>query len=496
MLESVEKPHNPEHETIKNKLIEIIGKDWVSDFQEDLILYSYDMTENPPGMPEFIALPQTTEEISKIVKLANEYKIAVVPYSTGVNVGGLAIPLRGGIIVDFKRMDKILHINEANMYMIIEPGVTFGHVKKLLEEKYPNFRYCYPMAPPWASVTANALQDGLTNLSTRHGCMTEFINGIEAVLPNGDVVRIGTCMVRDGNFDSWWARVPMPDLMGLFLGWQGMTGIVTKISLTLWPKRPIRDQQFILVNDLEDAYNFVRYISHTEILNDLLLISTETIKLIQGVPYGEAKYLEGEPRYAVFCDFSANTKLEHKAKFEIIKEYVDSILKKKDPKVTLSSLDTIGKAMGGVVKQVSDMPFTIGGMLEYGGLTWIGTYFPTEVDNVVKGANEAFEVIKKHGFETCLYCRSMNSHHYWAFRFLLRFDKSKDGEIERVREMNKELYGSLLKYGAIPYKTPLWAAKLILEQSDPNTVKLFKKIKKTMDPNFIMNPGRWSLEEE
>ena len=77
-----------------------------------------------------------------------------------------------------------------------------------------------------------------------------------------------------------------------------------------------------------------------------------------------------------------------------------------------------------------------------------------------------------------------------------RFDKSKEGEVERVREMNKELYGSLLKYGAVPYKTPLWAAKTILDQSDPNTVKLFKRIKKTMDPNFIMNPGRWGLEEE
>ena len=80
MLESLEMPHSQEHDAIKNKLIAIVGKDWVSEFKEDLILYSYDMTENPPGMPEFIALPQTPEEISQIVKLANEDKIAVVPY--------------------------------------------------------------------------------------------------------------------------------------------------------------------------------------------------------------------------------------------------------------------------------------------------------------------------------------------------------------------------------------------------------------------------------
>jgi len=493
MLESVEEKQK--HEMIKEKLIKIVGNEWVSDFPEELILYSYDMTENEPSMPEFIVLPQTPEEISEILILANEEKIAVVPYSTGANVGGLTIPLNGGIIIDFKRMDQILHVNEDDLYMIIEPGVTFGHVRKFLDEKYPNLRYCYPMAPPWASVTANALQDGLTNLSTRHGCMTEFINGIEVVLPDGKIARIGTCMVRDGDYNSWWAKVPMPDLFGLFLGWQGMTGIITKIALQLWPKKPIQDMQFVMINNLADAYNFLRKIAHTEISNDLLLLSIETIKLIQGVPIGEAKYLEGEPRYGIFLDFSANTPLEHKAKLEIIRDAVKE-LKKKDPLVVLSSLNTLSKTMGGCVAQVDNLPMTIGGMLEYGGLTWIGTYFPTNAENVVKAADIAFNIIKKHGFETCLYCRSMNSHHYWAFRFLLRFDKGKEGETERVRKMNKELYEALFEFGALPYKTPAWAGKLILEKSDPNTVELLKKIRKTMDPNLIMNPGRWSLEIE
>lgn len=90
----------------------------------------------------------------------------------------------------------------------------------------------------------------------------------------------------------------------------------------------------------------------------------------------------------------------------------------------------------------------------------------------------------------------MESHHYWAFRFLLRFDKGKEGETERMRELSKELFDSLFEYGALPYKTPVWAAKKILENSDPNTVELMRKIRKTMDPNQIMNPGRWGLDEE
>jgi glycolate oxidase len=499
MLESTEEKKTDkkidkkkEHSVIKEKLEKIVGKDWVSDFQCDLLLYSYDMTENPEHMPDYVVLPRTPEEISEIIKLANEYKIPVVPYATGNNIGGIAIPQMGGIIVDLKRMDQILRVSEDDMYMIVEPGVTWGHVRKFLDENYPQFRYCYPMAPPYSAVVANALQDGLTDLSTRHGCMTEFLNGIEVVLPNGKIARIGTCMIGD---EHWWGRVPMPDLLGLFLGWQGMTGIVTKAALKVWPKRPIRNMQFAIFNDLPSTYDFVKRISRTEILNDLLLISMETLKLIQGVPIGEAKHLEGEPRFSAILDFSSNTELEHKAKFELIKSMLKEY-KKDDPKIVFSSVESLGKAMGGVVNDVLNLPMTIAGMLEYGGLTWVGTYFPTKTESVLAGAKKAFEIIRKHNFETCLYCRSMESHHYWAFRFLLRFDKGKEGETERMRELSKELFESLFEYGALPYKTPVWAGKMILEHSDPNTVELMKKIRKTMDPNQIMNPGRWGLDEE
>ncbi|MHA1132237.1 MAG: FAD-linked oxidase C-terminal domain-containing protein, partial [Candidatus Helarchaeota archaeon] len=138
----------------------------------------------------------------------------------------------------------------------------------------------------------------------------------------------------------------------------------------------------------------------------------------------------------------------------------------------------------------------IGGLLEYGGCTWVGTYMTTKHDNVVKGVKTAFEIIGKYRFEKCLYTRMMANGHFFAFRFLLRFSKENEEEIERMRKMNKELLETLFELGALPYKTPAWAADALLDKFDQNWVKLLHKVKKTLDPNGIMNPGRWGLDLE
>ncbi|NVM03687.1 MAG: FAD-dependent oxidoreductase, partial [Candidatus Helarchaeota archaeon] len=107
------------------ELKKIVGEEWVTDRPEELIIYSKDMTENEPSKPDVVVMPKSTEEVQKIVKLANEKKIPLTPYVAGANVGGLAIPTKGGILIDLKRMDQILEVDESNMYVIVEPGVTF-----------------------------------------------------------------------------------------------------------------------------------------------------------------------------------------------------------------------------------------------------------------------------------------------------------------------------------------------------------------------------------
>ena len=103
----------------------------VSDKEVDLYPYSYDMTECQPKMPDFVVIPENKNQLINLVKLCNSHMIPIVPYISGNNVGGLTIPELGGIIVDFgKKMNRILHVNENMMYALLEPGVTFGQLKK------------------------------------------------------------------------------------------------------------------------------------------------------------------------------------------------------------------------------------------------------------------------------------------------------------------------------------------------------------------------------
>ncbi len=480
------------HDDINESLKKIVGSDWVSDSPEELYVYSYDMTENLPGHPEYVVMPKNVKEIEAIIKLANDYKLPIVPFVAGANVGGLTIPLRGGMILDLKRMDRIIRLNEDDMYVIIEPGVTFGHINKFLKDT--KFRYAYPNAPPYVSVMANALLGGLNNLSLKYGCMSEIINGIEVVLPTGELVNVGTCACIS---DHWWGRGPMPDLLGLFINWQGMTGIVTKISVQVWPKKPLREWVAIASFDLPATYKLVKDLTRLEIADDILWVSAETLKMMVGVPLGEAVQEPDDPLPAwyVIIDLSANIQSEFDAKMELINNAMIE-LNSVDPKAFQSTLAIAGQMFGNKITDFQNLPISISGLLEYGGCTWLGTYMGTNSNSVVNGVRTAFDIIGKYGFEKCLYTRMMKGGHFFAFRFLLRFSKENEEEAERMRKMNKELLENLFELGAIPYKTPAWAANMVLERCDPNWINLFKKIKKTMDPNGIMNPGRWGFEPE
>jgi glycolate oxidase len=407
-------------------------------------------------------------------------------------VGGLTIPLRGGIILDLKRMDQIIRLNEDDMYIIVEPGVTFGHINKFLNNT--NFRYNYPNAPPYTSIIANALLGGLNNLSLKYGCMSEIINGIEAVLPTGEVVKIGTCACWD---EHWWGRGPMPDLLGLFVNWQGMSGIVTKMAVQVWPKRPIREWLNIASFNIEGIYKLVKNITHFDIADDILWVSAETLKMIIGVPIGEARISADDPLppWYVLIDISANTQKEYEAKLEMIQNEVAE-LSKVDPKAFQTTLAIAGQMFGNKITDLQNLPICIGGLLEYGGCTWVGTYTTTKTETIINNVKTAFDIIEKHGFEKCLYTRMMKGGHFFAFRFLLRFSKETEEEVQRMRELTKDLFETLFEQGAMPYKTPAWAVNSILERCDPNWVMLFKKIKKTLDPNGIMNPGRWGTDIE
>nr|MDO8108915.1 FAD-binding oxidoreductase [Candidatus Sigynarchaeota archaeon] len=474
---------------IKNRLVEIFGPQNVTDKEPDLYTYSYDATECEPHMPDFVALPETVDQVVAVVKLANDMEVPLIPYISGNNVGGLTIPVRGGIILDFsKRMNKILHVHESSMYAILEPGVTFGQLKKCLDDHHPSLRYSYPFAPPFSGAVGNALLSGMNNMSSAHGSMGDWINGIEVVLHDGTVARIGSCFLgKEFRTDNWHTRYPMPDLLGLFVNWQGMTGIVTKCAVQLWPRRPIEKAYVSFCYGFENTAELMRELGRAEIADDVLVVSVEVAKMLLGIP--TPIKIPEEPDFAMLIQLSALTQKHLEAKYEIMQCILAKVNQKHGNKIFLTEFDAGASIVGESFRFAYDLPAVVTPLVEYSGLTWYGSYAPPEHLGVLLEKGTA--IFHKYNFPPFVYSKIMKSGHYSLFRPIIRY--KKDSEEERARSALEEFFALGVEYGCLPYKTPAWMCNRLKEFIDPNWLEFFKKVKGFMDPKGIFNPGRWGI---
>lgn len=471
------------NESIKSLLTFINPKKIIYD-DENLKKYSEDMTENEPHLPDVIVKPTEVDEIVKIIKLANEQKIPITPRAAGTNLGGLTIPIQGGIVLDLSDMNKIIEINETEMYALIEPGVTFGDIRKYLDERHPGLKFGYPLSPPYTSIVCNCLLDGLANLSNKHGTMSEWINGIEAILPNGEIMKCGSCAISP----YWFANTPFPDLLGLFINWQGTTGIVTKMAVQLWPNPPLRERMFLMSYDIDTTYSIIKKFTRTGLFDDIGGLSWPSGKMLLGIKRPKQRD-PNEPEFFVYLDISGAELNEIELKSDYIKSTIVDIKKLGKDIDGPFDINVLIKINPNFAK-FAEFPTTLDFLLEHGGggLTWIGTYGPT--DRWEEGIKEGFEIMNKYGFPPTAVTRPMKGGHFAVLRFIMIFDKSDKDEIERIKLTQKALCEMVIEKGFIPYKTPAWVMKLIEHKIDKNYLNTIKLIKSTFDPNKIMNPGR------
>ena len=188
--------------------------------------------------PACVLLPQTTEEVAKIVRICNRYKIPYLPASTLWGIGACPRFRDDFVTIDLKRMDK-LEIDEKNMYAVLGPAVIYG---QLIEEAMQRDLYTVvPGGGSQAGVIANHLVYGMSPLGYRVGISERRMNAAEWVTPEGEIVRLGSRVVGD---DSWyWQDGIGPNAMGIlrgYVGWFGAMGIVTKMSVKLYPFQPER----------------------------------------------------------------------------------------------------------------------------------------------------------------------------------------------------------------------------------------------------------------
>ena len=451
---------------ILTQLEDIVGKDFVTNRSEDLYIYSQDPGASLPRKVDFVVMPSSTEEVQKIVKIANQERIPIVSMGGGLTLSGLIIPVKGGIVLDMKRMNHIIEINQFSQYALIEAGVTTGQILSHLNENYPHLQPPIPDAPPSATVAGNTLIHGSGYLSQRYGGHGSMINGLEVVLANGEVCKLGSCALSD----YWFDRGPIPDFIGLFTSAFGTMGVITKLSVQLFPKPKMRDIIFGLMNDPKDIPDLLLKITATGYAEDILLGMQDKPEWMKGYVF-VMTYITGDSEE----DIDRQSKVLKRIYRKSNARFMNAPEKMKNLYL--------------------DKPIFAAGAADFrkgGGFEYVGAFMPLEKipDAYEKGA----EVARKYGISPTLGSRLIGGVHTIVMFFSYSFNRANALDMENARNALHETNKLALDLGGIPWKAELEGQKLILNQIDPSYTKLMKTIRTALDPNGIMNPGNWEVD--
>lgn len=175
---------------------------------------------------DVIVFPDAAQEISSIVKLANREKIPIVSRGGGVGYAGGAVPVRGGIVISMKRMNRILEVDPVDLVAVVEAGVITGDLHKAAEAKglfYPPD----PASLKQSSIGGNVAHNAGGPRAFKYGVTRQYLLGMEVVLPTGEIVNTGGRVVKNA---------VAYDLTDLMCGSEGTLGIMTRVTLRLLPK--------------------------------------------------------------------------------------------------------------------------------------------------------------------------------------------------------------------------------------------------------------------
>lgn len=250
----------------------IVGKDNVMTSPEDLFCYSYDATPGFSHMPEAVVVPANTAEVSQVMALANEHRIPVYPRGAGTNLSAGTVPTKGGIVLLMTKMNKILEIDPTNLTATAEPGVVVVELNKAVEK----FGLLYPPDPGTLTTatmggTVAENSGGLRGL--KYGVSKHYIMGLEIVLADGRILNTGGKNVKD---------VAGYDLTKLFTGSEGTLGVVTKIMVKLVPAPEARKSMLATFSNLDDAGKAITNIIGSKIIPATLeIMDNATIRTVE-----------------------------------------------------------------------------------------------------------------------------------------------------------------------------------------------------------------------
>ena len=464
MVNLIEKKSN----TLVEKMYGILGRNNVLSDYDELYTYSTDSTNitNPDEIAQVVVFPAETHQVSEIMKYAYANNIAVVARAAGTNLCGACLPKKGGIVIDFSKMNKILEINKDNLVARVEPGVVIEDFQKEVEK----LNLFYPPDPSNLKVSMIGGSIGLSSggpHTFKYGSTKDYVIGLEIVLADGRVMKTGSLCSKD---------VTGYNMTQLFVGSEGTLGIVTQAVIRLIPKPEAKRVMLAYFDSLEDTSKTVNEIISNLITPSVIdLLDKNTLQTIESF-YPSGLLTDKEAALLIEIDgFKSNINSQYEQIMNICKKNKASYIqtaatKEEEDRIWIarrSSFGATAKLAPNVVTEDVVVPR----------------------ENIVKLVKGIWQICSKYELKTCIMGHIGDGNIHPNIALDLRNPK----ELNNFKRAKTELFElSLSLNGRLSGEHGIGCEKsyFIDKALDSNNLEYMKQIKKLFDPKNILNPGK------
>ena len=417
-----------------------------------------------PVLSQAVAFPQSNEEVSKIIKLCNLYKVPIVPFGTGTSLEGHAVGNEKGITVSLENMNKILAVNAEDFDCRVQANVT----RKQLNEELKTEGVFFPIDPGAdAALGGMAATSASGTMAVRYGTMRTVVTGLTVVIPNGEIIKTGT---RTKKTAAGY------NLTNLFIGSEGTLGIITEIHLRLSPIPESIMSAVCHFSDLESAVlsaqeiiQFGVPIARIEMLNkDQMEIS---------INYSKLENLDAKP--TLFYEFHGS-ETSNKESIETVQE-ISNNNNGSDFKWAEST-----EERNKLWQARHDVYYSV--KAQSNNIKIYTTDICVPISNLVECIKFAETEIKKYGLRAPMVGHVGDGN----FHTTVIYDPAKKEDYKMIRDFSNKLIDKALELdGTITGEHGIGLQKKeYLKKQHPDNIPLMKMIKKSFDPNNIMNPGK------
>lgn len=453
---------------VSTELKKICGEESVFETDEVLENYSHDFTEDLSFKPDIVVKPSTAEQISEIMKLANETCYPVVVRGGGTGVSGGALAVKGGIIISMEKFNRILEIDAENFQATVEPGV----ITEVFQNECIKYGMHYPPDP--ASKGSCTLGGNLAECSggpraVKYGVTKDYVLGVECITPTGEIINTGAKVLKN---------VTGYNLTQLIIGSEGTLGIITKIYFRLIPYFKHRKVLLAAFNSIETALGVVSKIFHSGVTPSAIEFMEKSAILAAEKQLGKV-FPNNFADAQLLIEVDGNNETMIDEELEQIAEVLESngvieIIVAEDEN-KMNELWALRRCLGEAVKSISAYKEE-------------DTVVPrAKMPELISGVKKISE---KFGITTMCYGHAGDGNvHVNILKDKLddySWENTLDSAIREIFRLTVSLGGTISGEHGIGYTQKNYLPIALGSEE----IKLMKEIKRVFDPNNILNPDK------